>query len=165
MAFRQKKEVTPAQALAKMEDLCSRSEHSSFEIKKKLVAMRLPTDTVNKILDSLVDRKFIDDHRYAIAYARDKYRFSKWGRLKIKQALTLGNIPRSYIADALEQIDEKSYIEVLDGILKTKARSIKEGNTFEGRTKLYRFGLSRGFESSLVSASIKSNASNFWQEC
>ncbi|MDE5858685.1 MAG: RecX family transcriptional regulator, partial [Muribaculaceae bacterium] len=114
MAFGKKREVTPEQALAKMEDLCSRSEHSSFEIKKKLVNMRLSVETINKIVDSLIDRRYIDDHRYAIAYARDKYQFSKWGRLKIKQALTLGNIPRDFIADALEQIDQENYIEILD---------------------------------------------------
>ncbi|MDE6644381.1 MAG: RecX family transcriptional regulator [Muribaculaceae bacterium] len=165
MAFGKKKEVTPAQALVKMEDLCSRSEHSSNEIRKKLVNMRLSGDAINKIIDSLIDRRYIDDHRYAIAYARDKYRFSKWGRLKIRQALSLGGIPRDYINDALEQIDQNSYIEILDNMLKAKARSIKEGNTFEGRTKLYRFGLSRGFESNLVAASIKNNASKFWQEC
>lgn len=164
MAFGKKREVTPEQALAKMEDLCSRSEHSSFEIRKKLVNMRLSVETINKIVDSLIDRRYIDDHRYAIAYARDKYQFSKWGRLKIKQALTLGNIPRDFIADALEQIDQDNYIEILDNLLKAKARTIKEGNTFEGRTKLYRFGLSRGFESNLVAASIKNNASKFWTE-
>ncbi|MDE6353270.1 MAG: RecX family transcriptional regulator, partial [Muribaculaceae bacterium] len=59
MAFGKKKEVTPAQALVKMEDLCSRSEHSSNEIRKKLVNMRLSGDAINNIIDLLIERRYI----------------------------------------------------------------------------------------------------------
>lgn len=165
MTLRPKKEITPAQALMRMEDICARSEQSSFEIRKKLAKMHLTSDTVNKIVDSLVDRRYIDDCRYAAAFARDKYRFSRWGRLKIKRALQLGHIPSDFINEALDQIDEASYVEILTNMLRSKARSIKEGNTFEGRTKLYRFALARGFESQLIASIIKNPDSNLWPQC
>lgn len=165
MTLRPKKEITPAQALARMEDLCARSEQSSFEIRKKLTNMRMPASTINKIVESLVDRRYIDDRRYAVAFARDKYRFSRWGRLKIKRALLLGHISSVFIDEALEEIDETSYLEILTGLLRAKARTIKEGNTFEGRTKLYRFAIARGFESQLIAAIIKNPESNLWPSC
>lgn len=165
MNIRQKKEITPAQALARMEDLCARSEQSSFEVRKKLAKMSLSSSTINKIMDSLVDRRYIDDRRYAAAFARDKYRFSRWGRLKIKRALQLGHIPSDYIDEALEQIEDESYREILTGLLRAKARTIKEGNSFEGRTKLYRFAIARGFDSQLIASIIKNPESTLWPSC
>lgn len=164
MTMRQRKEITPAQALARMEDLCARSEQSTFEIRKKLTNMRLPASTINNIVDSLVDRRYIDDKRYAVAFARDKYRFSRWGKLKIKRALMLGHIPTDFIDEALDEIDDDSYTEILSNMLRAKARTIKEGNTFEGRTKLYRFAISRGFESRLIGSIIKNSGQNLWPE-
>ncbi len=77
-------------------------------------------------------------------------------------SLSAKRIDRDVVEAALEEIDDSSYRDVLVGLLKAKARLIAEGNTFEGRTKLFRFAASRGFESDLISQVIRSE--NLWPE-
>ncbi len=160
--MRQVKIIDRDEALVRLESLCVRSEQCSGEILTKLARWRIPMDVAREILDSLVDRRFVDDRRYAGAYVRDKYRFSRWGRRKIRMSLSAKRIDRDVVEAALEEIDDSSYRDVLVGLLKAKARLIAEGNTFEGRTKLFRFAASRGFESDLISQVIRSE--NLWPE-
>ena len=69
--------------------------------------------------------------------------------------LRLKRISADNITAALEAIDENQYRAAMIEALTAKARTIKEGDTFEGRTKLYRFGASRGYEPSLVAAALR----------
>ena len=62
------------------------------------------------------------------------------------------------IDNAIEALDPEEYKRVAIRCLRSKARCIKEGYTYEGRTKLYRAGLQRGFESQLVAGIVKDSA-------
>ena len=126
----------------------------------KLRRMQLPADEASEIIESLKKRKFIDDSRFAASFVNDKYRFAKWGRRKIRMALARKQIFGSVADEALETIDDEIYYNILLSILKTKTRSIDEGNTFEGRTKLFRFAASRGYEPDLISRIIRQG--NLW---
>ncbi|MDE6652148.1 MAG: RecX family transcriptional regulator [Paramuribaculum sp.] len=150
------KKLTPDKALARLQDLCVRSEQCSFDLRKKLYTWGLSADASEKITTLLISDKFIDDERFAQAFTRDKYRFSGWGRMKIKLHLAAKHISRATIDTAMLAIDEDEYRSVALKALKAKARTLKEGNTYEGRTKLFRFGVTRGFETGLVSELIKS---------
>ncbi|MDE6049014.1 MAG: RecX family transcriptional regulator [Paramuribaculum sp.] len=153
-----KKPVTPDIALSRLQDLCARSEQCSYDLRRKLFNWGVGADASEKIIDRLIAEKFVDDERFSIAFARDKYRFSGWGKLKILAHLAAKRIPKSVAETALDEIDAEEYAEVALKTLKAKARALKEGNTYEGRTKLFRFGVTRGFETSLVSSLIKSGA-------
>ena len=96
-----------------------------------------------------------DDERFARAYVRDKLLYSHWGRRKISLGLYAKRIDRDTIEDALDEIDTKEYEGILLAFLQSRVRSIKEGNTYEGRTKLYRAGVARGFEPETVARLIK----------
>lgn len=150
------KKITPDKALARLQDLCVRSEQCSFDLRRKLYNWGLSADASEKIISSLTADKFIDDERFAEAYTRDKYRFSGWGRMKIKLHLAAKRIDRTTIDSALLAIDDDEYKSLTLKALKAKARTLKEGNTYEGRTKLYRFGVTRGYETNLVASLIKS---------
>ena len=150
------KKITPDKALARLQDLCVRSEQCSFDLRRKLYNWGLSADASEKIISSLTADKFIDDERFAEAYTRDKYRFSGWGRMKIKLHLAAKRIDRTTIDSALLAIDDDEYKSLALKALKAKARTLKEGNTYEGRTKLYRFGVKRGYETKVVASLIKS---------
>ncbi len=66
------------------------------------------------------------------------------------------------VADALDEIDNEEYVSVLNAMMKARAKVIKEGDTYEGRAKLYRAAVSRGFESQLVSKIIR--AGGLWPD-
>lgn len=108
-----------------------------------------------RVLTSLQQRRFVDDSRFASAFVRDKLLYNHWGRMKINLALRAKRIDPDIIDSALEEIEPEEYEQVARDCLAHKARSVKEGNCYDGRTRLYRYGVSRGFESPLVAKIVK----------
>ncbi|NCC10077.1 MAG: RecX family transcriptional regulator [Bacteroidia bacterium] len=138
--------LTEEQALAKVESYCSSSEHCSAEIADKLKKWGISYDAVERLLARLKADRFIDDERYCRAFVNDKFRFSKWGKMKIAQGLYLKKIPSEMAWRYLNEIDETSYQEVLRQLLDSKRKSIRASSDYELNVKLMRFALGRGFE-------------------
>lgn len=147
--------LTPDKALARLEDLCARSEQSTGEAARKLAGWGIPAIDAAKIIASLVERRYIDDRRYCHAFVKDKFRFARWGRRKIYAALTLKRVGKALISEALDEIDEEEYFNSLCEIISAKARTISDADTYEGRTRLFRFAVSRGFEPDLITRAIR----------
>lgn len=155
--MRTRRPVTPEQAMARMEELCARAEHSSGEIMQKLLRMGISASDATAIVRSMTERRFINDERFARAFARDKMEYARWGRRKIALALYQKRVPRELINEALDNLDEERYIAILSEIIAAKRRTIDEPDTYDGRTKLYRFAASRGFEPELIAAVLRRN--------
>lgn len=151
-----KKTVTPEKALSRLEDLCSRSEHCTGEARKKMREWGLSPSEIEKIIDSLVSRRFIDDTRFCEAYVNEKIMFANWGRRKIYAALILKQVDRAIIKEALDSVDEDAYFANLKRIIDYKARTMPDSDTYEGRTRLFRYAASKGFEPDLIAKAIKS---------
>ncbi|MDE5567222.1 MAG: RecX family transcriptional regulator [Muribaculaceae bacterium] len=158
--IRSRKPITPDNALRRLEDLCARSEQCSGEARKKLYNWGIQAKDTEQIISSLIERRFIDDRRYCRAFVRDKLMFSHWGKRKIKLSLIQKRIDRNIIDFELEQIDIDTYTDILKRIVLAKARTIKDADTYEGRTRLFRFAASRGFEPDLISKLIRDMAKN-----
>lgn len=138
--------MTADEILYKLAARCSVSEQCLSDITAKLDKYDLPEEEKTRILRHLVEEKYVDDGRYAKAYVRDKYRFNKWGRIKIAQGLRMKGIDSETISAAMEAIDEEEYLEILSDLIKTKRKSTKGRNEYEVNGKLYRFAAGRGFE-------------------
>ena len=149
-----KKNVTAEQALIRLETLCARSEQCQWELTRKMSTWGIDSSTQDKIMRSLIDRRFVDDHRFAQAYCRDKFSFSRWGRLKINAGLMQRFISANDIEDALSLIEDADYEAALVALLRFKVKTIAEPQSYEGKTKLFRFAVSRGFEPSVAIAVI-----------
>lgn len=147
--------MTAEKAIVRLEELCARSEQCTSDAMKKLQTWGIGSDDADRIIESLVSHKFIDDRRFCTAYVRDKFNFAKWGKRKIKSSLAMKHLDRQYIAEALEAIDEKDYIECLQNIIIHKAKSIPDADSYEGRTRLFRFAVSRGFEPDLIASILR----------
>lgn len=152
-----RKPITTQAALVKAEELCARAEHSSGEILEKLRRWGVPSERAGQIIDSLIDRRFIDDARFARAFVRDKLEYAGWGRRKIALHLCQKRVARSIINEALDEIDEDAYLRRLATLLARKAAQIgDEATTYEGRTRLFRWAASRGFEPDAISKAMRS---------
>ena len=139
-------EITETEALSRVAAYCSTAEHCRAEITEKLQRWSIPYDAIDRILARLEQEKYIDEERYCRAFVRDKYRFDKWGKVKIGQALQLEKIPQSVYFPFLNEIDEEEYLSILSGLLAAKRKSVRAENEYERNNKLVRFALSRGFE-------------------
>jgi regulatory protein len=129
---------------------CSHKELCIEDIHKKLALWGVPDDDIDKITGILVKEKFIDEARYATAFVRDKFKYNKWGKVKIASHLKSKRIPSEIISQALGSIDHDQYVRFLQGLLQVHKRSVKARNQMDLKAKLLRFALSKGFESSLV---------------
>ena len=139
-------EFTEAEALRKVAAYCSGAEHCRAEVAEKLQRWSMPYDAIDRILNQLVEGKYIDEERYCRAFVRDKYRLEKWGKVKIGQALQLKKISPLVYSPILNEIDEEEYLEVLRNVLASKRKSVRAASEFEQNQKLIRYALSRGFE-------------------
>ncbi len=130
--------------------LCANHEYCSSDIRLKLIAWGLSGEDAEKVISALVREKFIDDSRYARAFASDKFRQNKWGKVKITSHLRTKNLGSAVIDEALEGIDEEEYLRMIRETIKEHRRFVKAKNRYDLKGKLLRFGLSRGFESHLL---------------
>lgn len=144
------KEQSARQAYEKMARICSRSEQCSADIRRKMAIYDLMDEVVEEIIEKLKEEKFLNDERYAKAFATDKFRFNKWGKLKIRHALRLKNLPEALITEALNEIDMEKYKAALLKTMENKAKSIKKKTEFEKMGQIIRFTQSRGFEPELI---------------
>lgn len=148
-----KKSASPLsyeQALQRLAALCSQSEHSSAEVRKKALLWQLSSADADRLVDYLTEERYIDDERYCRAYAKDKLRYNHWGRFKIGQMLRLQGLSDAYIRSGLASIDDEEYEKILTDIIRTKDKTIKDSDLYVRRAKLMRHALSKGFESDIV---------------
>ena len=134
--------------------LCSKKEYCSSDILQKLERWEIPAREQAEIMAFLIKNKFIDENRFAASYARDKFRFNKWGKQKIVQMLKQKGISPDTIADALSELDDTDYDETCVSLLKQKMKSIKDTDPYKIKAKLYRFSLSRGFDYDTINRAI-----------
>ena len=136
--------VDPQKVADRMRGLCSRREYCRQDIMKKVLeALGGDADEAGRIMDRLVEEKYIDDLRYASAFARDKSSIAGWGVTKIRYMLAAKGIDRETIAAALQEVDEGKASDRLEKLLSGKVRSLKDDP--QSRMKLLRFALGRGY--------------------
>ena len=127
-----------------MRNLCSRREYCRADIMKKVIsALDGDREKAEKVMEILVAEKYIDEFRYASAFARDKSSISGWGETKIRYMLSSKGVPREIIDKALEEIDESKAMTRLEKLMDNKYRSLKDDP--QCRLKMLRFGLGRGY--------------------
>lgn len=140
------KMITEEAALSKVAAYCSTAEHCRAEVSEKLQKWGIAYSAIERILLHLESEKYIDEERYCRAYVKEKFCFSKWGKMKIGQGLYMKKIPSDIVWRHLNEIDHEEYLTVLRGLLSAKRKSVRANDDYELNGKLIRFALSRGFE-------------------
>lgn len=131
----------------------------------------------DSMVETLVGEGFIDEVRYASAFARDKSSIRGWGPMKIRSALRSKGIPLDIIESALCQVDAAKVDDKLSKALDSKIRQLCGASSSRSsapenlakllsdpsaRAKLLRFGLSKGFDyeqiNTLISEKLKKNS-------
>ena len=142
--------ITKDSLLARAAQLCSRGEHCISQIQEKLLTWGATSEDAKDIIARLVEEKFIDNNRFARAYCHDKFCYSRWGRVKIRQMLRHLRLTDEEIAEGMTTIPEEDYLQVLSDCLRAKDRTLRDTDPYQRKGKLVRHLLSRGFEMELV---------------
>lgn len=148
----QKKQwVSPTDAWVKIQKYCAYQERCHREVKDKLYSLGLATTDVDDITNRLIEEGFLNEERFAIAYAGGKFRQKKWGKIKIMQQLKFRDISPYCIKQALNQIDDVLYYEQLKTILYKRWEEMrKEKNVLMRKKKTGSYLIAKGYEPDMV---------------
>ena len=144
------KPLTPDQVLDKMAKFCAYQERCVKDVKDKLRTFDISQEAKDKILEYLMENRFVNDERFAKSFVRGKINQSGWGVNKIRFHLIQKGIDKDIIEEALGQTDEEVYRQRLIDILKAKSKTVKAENDFEKKRKLAAYAMQKGFEAALV---------------
>lgn len=149
-----KKQPGKEEMLVRMAGLCAGAEHCAADIRDKILKKGFTREEADRMVDYLERNRYIDDFRFARAFAADKCRFSGWGRVKIRVHLKAKRISDEAIGEGLRYISEADYVGVLRKVLHAKASRLDLADVAD-RQRLYRHLASRGFEASLIIPEIR----------
>lgn len=133
-----------------MQRYCAYQERSHHEVRSKLLDLNIYGDDLEEIIAQLISDNFLNEERFARAYARGKFRMKQWGRRRIVQELKRHEVSDYSIRKAMEEIDNQDYIETLRDVIEKKSRTTAAASDFEWHNKLAQYAISRGFEPELV---------------
>lgn len=145
-----KQTYTVKEAQLALEHFCSYQERTHREVADKLYKMGMIPEAADEITISLMQNNFLNEERFAKAFAGGKFRINKWGKIKIKQALLQKGVSSRNIEIGLAEINEEDYRQTIRDLIEKKSPTIKTKNTFERKQKLLKYLQQKGFEISLV---------------
>jgi regulatory protein len=152
-----KKYLTKEQALQKLKHYCAYQERCHSEVKEKLYNLGIWKKDHDEITATLIEENYLNEERFAIAFASGRFRIKQWGRVKIKYELKQKQVSEYSIKKALKQIDEEEYIKVLDKLVKEKYASLKNEQHLIRKKKTIDYLMQKGFEPQLITNSLAEN--------
>jgi regulatory protein len=149
-----KKYLTKEQALQKLKHYCAYQERSHSEVKDKLYNLGVWKKDHDEIIATLIVENYLNEERFAIAFAGGKFRIKKWGRVKIKYELKQKQVSDYSIKKALKQIDEEEYLKTLNKLAKEKYATLKSEQYLIRKKKTMDYLIQKGFEPELANATV-----------
>jgi regulatory protein len=138
------------QAVEKAKKYCAYQERSQQEVRNRLFGMGLYSKEVEQAIALLVSEGFINECRFAVQFAKGKFRIKNWGLIKIELGLRAKNVSANCIKIALKEIDREEYLKVLKKLVSSRLAFEKEKHPFRKNQKVARYVIGRGFEPGLV---------------
>jgi regulatory protein len=149
------KKLTPDRAKVKIQQYCAYQERNHEEVRSKLFSFGLRGDDVEELIATLITDGFLNEERYAKAFAGGKFRMKKWGRLKIVNHLESKGLSPNCIRSGLKEIDAEDYILTLKKLLEARLDDHVELSIYARRDKLSKFAIAKGYEPEIVWTVLK----------
>ena len=148
----QKKYLTREQALQKMKQYCAYQERSHAEVQQKLWDLGVSRGEHDEIISTLIEENYLNEERFAIAFAGGKFRMKEWGRKKIYYALKEKKVSEYNIKKAMKEIDDETYEKTLAALAEKKYASLKGEQYLVRKKKTMDYLIQKGYEPEKVSA-------------
>ncbi len=150
-----KKTFTPQQALQKLKHFCAYQERCHSEVREKLYSLGVWKKDHDPIIATLIEENYLNEERFAIAFAGGKFRIKHWGKTRIRYELKQKQVSEYSIRKALKQIEETTYLAVLHKLATDKFRSLKGEQHLVRMKKTMDYLLQKGFESDLIRKTVE----------
>jgi regulatory protein len=145
-----KKHLSKEQAFQKLKHYCAYQERCHSEVKEKLYQLGVWKQEHDEIISTLIEENYLNEERFAMAFARGRFRMKQWGRVKIKYELKQKQVSEYCIKKALKEIDDEEYIKLLHKLAKEKYTSLKSEQHLVRKKKTMDYLIGKGFEMELV---------------
>lgn len=149
-----RKTHTPSQAKPKIEKFCAYQERSHQQVKRKLQGYGLNGTDADILLVELMHANFLNEERFAMAYARGKFKIKGWGKAKIKQGLKREGVGEKLIQQALASLGMDDYLDTLNTLTTKKWPLIKGASHIEKVFKLKRYLVGKGYDFEAIDKAI-----------
>ncbi len=146
------------EALQKAAMFCAYQERTQQEIRDKLKEWSVFGDDAEEVIAELIQQNYLNEERFAKAFAGGKFRIKGWGRRKIKHHLQQRGISGYNLDQAMKEIAPTDYRDTLTELLDKKRRTLRDGSPLVIKQKLVRYALSKGYESELIFAVLSDEA-------
>jgi regulatory protein len=141
--------------ILKLRYYCAYQERCHMEVREKCRELGLRGEDIENAIAHLVEDGFLNEERYAKAYAGGKFRMQQWGRKKISMMLKQKQISDYCIRKGLAEIDEGDYMQTLQQLAEKKYQLLRSEQYLKRQYKTLQYLLQRGFEQELARAAIE----------
>lgn len=139
------------EALKKLERYCAYQERCHKEVRQKLFDLGMNSDSSDKIIADLIQNNFLNETRFATAFARGKFRTKKWGKTRIVNELKFREISAFNINLALEEISDEAYNQTFENLSEKRFNQLSTEKNIQSKKRKFRdYLLYRGWESHLI---------------
>ena len=145
-----KKRLTKEQAFQKLKHFCGYQERCHSEVNEKLFSLGISKTERAEIISMLIEENYLNEERFAIAFAGGKFRIKQWGKIKIRSELKKRKVSDYCINKALKQIDEEEYLQMMKRLAEKYSSSLKEKDEMIRKRKIIDHLMLKGFEGELV---------------
>lgn len=142
------------ETLIKMQNWCAYQERSQFDVRKKLMTLRVSVGDIDEIIAKLIEDNYLNEERFAMAFAGGKFRIKHWGKQKIKIELKKHKVSDYCINKALAALGEEDYGKEMNRLIEKKLSQSKQ----KDRRKLYysvlNYLFAKGYESEKIKIAL-----------
>ena len=149
-----KMQLTKEQALQKLKHYCGYQERCHSEVKEKLYSLGVWKKEHDEIMATLIEEGYLNEERFAIAFAGGRFRMKQWGRVKIKYELKQKQVSDYSIKKALDQINEEEYMATLQKLAAKKYAALKTEQWLARKKKMADYLQQKGYELNLINGVI-----------
>lgn len=145
MAFGQKKIYKLDEAREKIRRYCAYQERSQKQVYEKLRSYGLVPNVADELFLELLQDDFVNEERFALAFARGKVNIKQWGRRKVEMELRKHGVSKPCIAIAFKNIDQDLYHANIEKLAIKKYASLKGERKNARKQKTIAYLMNKGY--------------------
>lgn len=136
--------------LQKAAGFCAYQERTQKEVRERLAEWGIWGDEAEEMIVWLIENNYLNEERFAKAFAGGKFRMNNWGKIRIKQEMKFKGLTDNCIKIGLNEISNDDYLASIRKIIEKKGDKSDTENPFLKKHKLARYIIGKGFEQDLV---------------